>query len=144
MEEYRLLPVIGEIRSQVLNLLEENDLPVADLDQSKNLFALVQNNEVIGTGGLEFFKDCALVRSVSVRKGLRGLGWGKAINKELEIISRQNGIRCLFLLTTTAEGFFDKEGYVVTKREEVPLSIKSSSEFSSLCPSSAIVMKKIL
>src|SRR5256885_2319508 len=123
MEEYRLLPVIGEIRSQVLNLLEENDLPVADLDQSKNLFALVQNNEVIGTGGLEFFKDCALVRSVSVRKGLRGLGWGKAINKELEIISRQNGIRCLFLLTTTAEGFFDKEGYVVTKREEVPLSI---------------------
>jgi amino-acid N-acetyltransferase len=81
---------------------------------------------------------------VSVRKDLRGKGLGQFINRELEKITKQRGIDCIYLLTTTAKDFFGKEGYEVITREDVPESIKNTSEFSEVCPSSATVMKKNL
>jgi amino-acid N-acetyltransferase len=79
-----------------------------------------------------------------VKKGLQGNGLGKFIIAGLEKVSKQKRIDCLYLLTTTAEDFFNKEGYEVINRDDVPESIKNTSEFSSVCPSSAIVMKKVL
>jgi amino-acid N-acetyltransferase len=142
--DYKLIPVNGTLRTKAIALLEESNLPVSDLDEQKELFALLQNNEVAGTGGLELFDKCALLRSVSVRKDLQGKGLGKFITRELEKISKQRGIDCVYLLTTTAKDFFSKEGYEEITRDEVPGSIKATSEFSSVCPSSATVMKKEL
>jgi amino-acid N-acetyltransferase len=144
LTEYKIIPANDGFKQKVIELLQESDLPVSDLDEQKDLFALLQNNEVAGTGGLEFFNSCALLCSVSVRKDLQGQGLGKFINQELEKISRQRGIDCLYLLTTTAKDFFNKEGYEVISRDDVPESIKGTSEFSSVCPSSAIVMRKNL
>src|ERR1043165_2165911 len=97
--EYKL--VIGEpgLRPAILGLLQENDLPTADLDESKVLFACITSKELIGTGGLEFFKDCALLRSISVRKDLQKRGLGKFIVNELEKISSLKPINRLYLLT---------------------------------------------
>jgi amino-acid N-acetyltransferase len=142
--EYKLVPAANDLKQEVIALLQENNLPVSDLDEGKKLFALLQNDEIMGTGGLEFFDNCALLRSVSVRKDLQGRGFGKFISQELEKISKQKGIDCLYLLTNTAKDFFSKEGYEVIGRGEVPESIKNSSEFSTVCPSSAIVMRKDL
>jgi amino-acid N-acetyltransferase len=58
--------------------------------------------------------------------------------------TKESGINCLYLLTTTAKAFFDKQGYCSIKREETPQAVKQTAEFSSLCPSSAVVMKKRL
>jgi amino-acid N-acetyltransferase len=133
------------VRHQVLNLLFENNLPVSDLDEKKTLFALVDtNNNIIGSGGLEYFGDTALIRSVSVKKEWQGRGLGKQIRLELEKIAQQKGVRHLFLLTTTAKGFFEKEEYTVIDRNEVPLTIKETSEFAGVCPTSAFVMRKQL
>ena len=138
-----MMPVRDDdTRSEVIDLLARNDLPVDDLDGNKSLYALIKDDHVIGTGGLEFFGDCALVRSVSLKEEERGRGFGKAINRYLEGIAKENGVRCLYLLSTTAKYFFSKVGYEVTNREYVPDTIKSSSEFSSVCPATAIVMKK--
>ncbi len=142
--DYKLISADGALRKKVIDLLQESNLPVSDLSEQKELFALLQNNEVAGTGGLELFDNCALLRSVAVRKDLQGKGLGKFINRELEKISKQRGIDCIYLLTTTAKDFFSKEGYEAITRDEVPESIKSTSEFSSVCPSSATVMKKDL
>ncbi|HEV8285520.1 MAG TPA: arsenic resistance N-acetyltransferase ArsN2 [Chitinophagaceae bacterium] len=142
--EYKLISANNSLRQAIIDLLQENDLPVSDLDESKELFAIFQNDEIVGTGGLEFFGNCALLRSVSVRKDLQRKGLGKIISRELEKISKQRGVDCLYLLTTTAKTFFINEGYEVINREEAPLSIKHTSEFTSLCPSSATVMRKIL
>ncbi len=142
--DYKLISADGALRKKVIDLLQESNLPVSDLSEQKELFALLQNNEVAGTGGLELFDNCALLRSVAVRKDLQGKGLGKFINRELEKISKQRGIDCIYLLTTTAKDFFSKEGYEAITRDEVPESIKSTSEFSSVCPSSATVMKKEL
>ena len=99
---------------------------------------------MIGTGGLESFRDCALLRSISIKKDLQKKGLGKFIVDELEKMARQNGVNCLYLLTTTAAGFFVKLGYETIDRETVPIEIKNTTEFSSICPSTAEVMRKFL
>jgi len=139
---HRLAPADDYSRKEIVALLVENNLPVDDLTKDKFLFALFQDDSIIGSGGLEFFSDCALLRSISVRSGLRGGGLGKFITEELENICKEKQIHFLYLLTTTAKDFFDKLGYFAIDRSVVPDAIKQSEEFRSLCPSSAIVMKK--
>lgn len=143
-KEYELIRVNENLRQQVIELLQENNLPVSDLGEGKHLFALLQNGKVVGTGGLELFSNCALLRSISVKKDLQNRGLGKYINKELERVSKEKGIDCLYLLTTTAKDFFCHEGYEVVDREEAPELIKNTSEFSSVCPSTAVAMRKYL
>jgi amino-acid N-acetyltransferase len=144
IKDYKFIPATGESRPTAISLLQENGLPVSDLDDHKHLFTLLLKEEIVGTGGLEIFKDCTLVRSISVKKKYRGIGLGKLIINELEKICADRNITQLYLFTTTAKSFFDKAGYIVVAREDAPLPIKKSSEFSTVCPSSAVVMKKIL
>ena len=131
-------------RNAAIELLAQNELPVSDLDKSKKLFVLKKDNSVIGTGGLEFFDECALLRSVSVKKEERGKSWGRFISRHLEKVAKAEGVNCLYLLTTTAKDFFRKEGYIPVERHKVPKQIQNSSEFASVCPSTAVVMKKSL
>lgn len=140
--DYKLVAASGLLKQAALELLEENDLPISDIDDSKSLFAIVYNDKVVGTGGLEFFDDCALLRSISIRKDFQGQGWGKFVVDELEKICRERNIDLLFLLTTTAKDFFVKQGYEMLNRNDAPLSIKNTSEFSTVCSSSAILMRK--
>ena len=141
-KERRLVIANGNLRKEVIWLLKQNGLPVSDLDASKILFALTEGAEVIGTGGLEFFDDCALLRSLSVKKDWQGKGFGKIITSQLEQVCRQKGIAIIYLLTETAEDFFNKQGYLVVDRANAPLSIKNSSEFTTVCSASGILMKK--
>ena len=144
LTHYKMVPGEPALRPAILALLGENDLPVVDLDESKVLFACLNNDEVIGTGGLEFFKDCALLRSVSVKKDVQKTGLGKFIVDELEKIAKGKGVNRLYLLTTTAEDFFTKLGYKTVDREELPIEIKNTTEFTSVCPSTASVLRKLL
>ncbi len=131
-------------RISAIELLVKSDLPVSDLNENKKLYVLKKNNRIIGTGGLEFFDRCALLRSISVEQGKRGKGRGQLITKRLEEIAKSKGIDCLYLLTITAKQFFTREGYNPIERDVVPEAIQKSSEFASVCPSTAVVMKKAL
>ena len=129
-------------RQQVITLLQQHKLPVSDIDDDKILYLLLDGGEIAGTAGLDIFEDCALLRSVSVVKERQGRGYGKFMNDAVEQYAKEAGIGCLYLLTTTAKDFFDKQGYCVIKREDAPESVKQTAEFSSLCPATAVVMKK--
>ncbi len=129
-------------RQEAINLLQQHGLPVSDIDDDKLLYLLLDGEKIIGTAGLEIFEDCALLRSVSVIKEEQGKGYGKIINEQIEKYTKESGINCLYLLTTTAKDFFDKQGYCVIRREDSPETVKQTAEFSSLCPASAVVMKK--
>lgn len=131
-------------RNGAIELLVENELPVSDLDADKKLFVVKIGNRVVGTGGLEFFNGSALLRSISVKREERGKSLGRLISRQLEARAKAEGVHCLYLLTTTAKDFFSKEGYTQVLRDEVPMQIQNSTEFSSVCPSTAIVMKKKL
>ncbi len=129
-------------RQEAINLLQQHGLPVSDIDDDKLLYLLMDGEKIIGTAGLEIFEDCALLRSVSVIKEEQGKGYGKVINSAIEKYVNESGINCLYLLTCTAKGFFEKQGYCVINREESPEALKQTAEFTSLCPVSAVVMKK--
>lgn len=131
-----------EERQQAINMLKQHHLPTEDLDDDKLLYLLKDGDKVIGTAGLEIFDDCALLRSVSIIKEEQGKGYGKILEEAIENNAKESGINCMYLLTTAAKDFFDKQGYCVIKREETPDVIKQTAAFSFLCPSSAIIMKK--
>ncbi len=142
--KYKLLVADEASRAAILSLLAENDLPTSDIDETKILFACINDGNMVGTGGLELFKDCGLLRSICVRTGMQRRGLGKFIVRELEKVAAQKGIHYLYLLTTTAKDFFIKEDYTIIERADVPLEIKNTTEFSSICPSTATVMIKFL
>ncbi len=129
-------------RREAIALLQQHQLPTSDIDRDKLLYLLYKGEKVIGTAGLEIFEDCALLRSVSVIKKEQGKGFGRIINEEMEKFVKESGISCLYLITTSAKDFFDKLGYCIINREDSLLAIKQTAEFTSLCPSTAIVMKK--
>jgi amino-acid N-acetyltransferase len=57
---------------------------------------------------------------------------------------RDAGVPAVFLLTTTAEHYFPKFGFAHIGRQDVPTSVQTSLEFTTACPSSATVMRKLL
>lgn len=141
---YYIKPVEGDYYQELLHLLEQNKLPSSDIE-GKQLFVLLdEGNKVVGTGGLEYFNGHALLRSIAVEESHRGKGLGKLITAELEKIARKNGSKDLYLLTTTAENFFQSQGFQIVERNNVPEEVKKSSEFTSVCPDTAIAMKKPL
>ena len=55
-------------------------------------------------GGLELFGDVALLRSLVVSSETRSSGMGTALVRHAESYALSQGVRTLYLLTTTAEG----------------------------------------
>ena len=136
------IAVTEKERLQAIEILQQQNLPTSDINEDKLMYLLMNGEKIIGTAGLEIFDDCALLRSVSVINEEQGKGYGSIINEEIENYAKESGINCMYILTTTAKDFFDKQGYCVIKREESPVSVQQTAEFISLCPSSAVVMKK--
>lgn len=131
-------------RPAIIELLLANKLPVHDLTEAVKLYGLYLEGELAGSAGLEIWGDKALLRSVCVADRAKGKGLGKYINQQIENLARSAGIGALYLVTTTAEGFFEKEGYRKIAREEVPQTVRQSGQFNGICPSSAAVMMKKL
>lgn len=129
----------------VETLLRRNDLPVADVRAAPARFYVATvDGERVGVGGVERHGSHGLLRSVVVAEPFRGRGYGAAICDELESRARERGIGALYLLTTTAAGFFRRRGYERIDREDVPDGVRSSREFAELCPASATPLRKPL
>ncbi|GAB4111006.1 MAG: hypothetical protein OHK0057_00460 [Thermoflexibacter sp.] len=128
----------------VAQLIEAN-LPYADLGKETELFLLCNDEgKVIGTAGLEWYGQNALLRSVSVSKLYQGKGVGKQILFEVERIVRSHQAQGIYLLTETAKDFFEKNNYMVISRQTIPQEVLTSPQFTSTCPSTATVMGKML
>ena len=133
----------GDLPGIVL-LLQAEGLPTEDLDENAlRLFLVVEEHGAVKAAvGLERYADTALLRSLVVASELRGRGHGNALASAAEQLARDLGIASLYLLTTSADAFFRQRGYRSIHRDESPLAIKRTTQFSSLCPSTAIVMVK--
>jgi amino-acid N-acetyltransferase len=127
----------------IRDLLRRNRLPVDDLAASRAEFVVACDGErIIGAGALERFGSAALLRSVAVEARWRGSGTGGLMVRDLERRARETGVSELFLLTETAVGFFAHHGYAVVDRNCAPEGIRASAQFRSLCPASAVCMRK--
>jgi amino-acid N-acetyltransferase len=125
----------------VLQFLQENGLPYKDIALEKSQIFSYHDNEgaVIGSGGLEFYGAYALLRSVAVRKDLRGKSIGKLIVADLLDKAKQKSTE-VYLLTETAHDYFKHLQFHDVDRKSAPKEIQSSSEFSNVCPTSAACM----
>ena len=59
-------------------------------------------------------------------------------------LAEERGAKALYLLTTTAEGYFPSFGFSLTSREAVPDDVRATAEFQGACPASATVMVRTL
>lgn len=132
-------------RLQIIQLLQSQNLPFQDLPTDLSNFCVVmQEEKVIGLIGLERYGRCGLLRSMVVHPDYRNKSIaGKLVNM-LEERAKESGVETMYLLTETAENYFDRKGYDTITRNDVPDALKQSSEFSHVCPISATVMKKEL
>ena len=126
-------------------LLESNDLPADDLRKAPGSFFLASaGGMLVGAGGVEVHGDDGLLRSVVVVESMRGRGYGTALCDALATRARADGVTTLYLLTTTAAGFFGERGYETVPRAEAPPAIRATAEFAALCPDDATCMRRRL
>jgi len=140
----RITPVTDHTFSDAIVLLQQNKLPVEDINRNTPLFTLHDDQHLLGIVGIEISGDAALLRSLCINEDHRNSGGGRLLVTFIENYAQEKGIKEMYLLTTTAASFFSKRGYKVTDRNMVPAGILQMSEFSFVCPHSATVMKKEL
>lgn len=127
------------------NLLVENDLPIEDIEASPiTFFIATMNNNTVGTIGLEHYHEIGLLRSLAVKNNYKDLKIGSDLIEHLVKYCKKNSIKELYLLTTTAEKYFEKFNFQRIPRVDTPTVIKETKEFAMICPTTAVIMKKSL
>jgi N-acetylglutamate synthase-like GNAT family acetyltransferase len=140
------MPLAAWERDGLAAALHGAGLPADDVGEPDRLFWRYETSETapVGFGGLEILRDHALLRSVVTLPPLRHRGIGAAIVASLEEEARQHRCGAVWLLTGTAEGFFERLGFARCDRVVVPDAVRGTRQFAALCPDSAAVMMKRL
>jgi len=133
-------------RAVAAALLAAAGLPTDDLGEVdlERFFVAQSGGGATGLVGLELYGADALLRSLVVREQARGTGLGSALVAHVEDYARANGVRSIYLLTTTAADYFARRGYRTVDRALAPERIRATREFRDLCPASAVFMHKDL
>jgi amino-acid N-acetyltransferase len=126
---------------QILTLLEESGLPRDGLeDHLATTLVARRHEQVVGSAALEPYGPAALLRSITVRRDLRGGGLGRRLTEAALGLARELGVVEVYLLTETADLFFPRFGFRPISRSGVPQGVRRSVEFTSACPASARAM----
>jgi len=135
-----IAPDAPELRSA----LEAAELPTDDLtDAGRRFFRFDASGEAVAYGGYELHGDHALLRSVVVLPEQRGRGFGTMATEEVLRRASAAGARDAYLLTTTAEAFFQRAGFVSIDRSEVPQAILETRQAASICSTAALLVRKL-
>ena len=130
-----------EDRAALVNLLRQTDLLTDDLPDELAGFWLAEDETgLTGSAGLEVLGAVGLLRSVAVRPDCRGQYLASQLVDQARQHALATGLTDVYLITTTADGYFERLGFIPVLREAVPESISQTRQFSELCPDSAKVM----
>jgi amino-acid N-acetyltransferase len=124
-------------------MLRDAHLPLDGARQAFRVgFVAEDRQTLVGAVALEMYPDSALLRSLVVDRAAQGKGLGGRLTQAAIDEARRRGVNAIYLLTTTAEHFFPRFGFVAVDRQSMPASIQGSIEFQSACPASAIAMRR--
>ncbi len=130
-------------REAILSLLASVNLPTEDLPQNLSHFIIArEDDKVVGSAGLELYGKYALLRSLAVAPAKQGTGLGKSLYQQAMQLAAEQGVKEVYLITTTAAPFFEKQGFTKVVRSSIPIAIQKTAQFSSICPSTATIMQK--
>ena len=137
-----ITPALKSDLAAITALLSAADLPSRDLTEEGIAHFLIArySGTLCGCVGLELYGQTALLRSLVVVPEMQSRGIGRLLCDRSLTYARNRSIHRAFILTTTAEPFFSKLGFTKWERGAVPQDIQRTSEFSSLCPISAVCM----
>ena len=138
----------AEDAEQIKQILEASGLHHQDIRPSQLHHFLIAKDDndltFAGVVGLEQKNDVGLLRSLAVAKVYRRQGLATQLVNKIEEYARSQKVASLYLLTLTAEDFFTKQGYQKADRKSAPPVLQETTEFKSLCPETAMCMKKHL
>jgi amino-acid N-acetyltransferase len=138
-------PATVEDGPAILRLLSVVGLPVDGLlDHLDTTVVARAGGRVVGCAALEVYADGALLRSVVVDTSTKGHGIGTQVTTAALNLASALGTPAVYLLTTTAEEFFPRFAFERIGRDQAPAGVQMSVEFRSACPSTAIVMRRVL
>lgn len=124
--------------------LEAAQLPTEDLnDGGRTFFAVERAGRPVGFGGFELYGEDALLRSIVVLPEARGRGYGRRVTEAVLARAREAGARTAYLLTTTAEAFFEHEGFTPLERRSAPASILATRQATTICSTAALLTRPI-
>jgi arsenate reductase len=123
-------------------LLRDAKLPVEGVAEHLGSFIVLDDGRgARGAAGVEHYGHAALLRSVVVAPDERGHGKGVLLTRRAIEEARVRGARAVYLLTTTAEGFFERLGFRRIERAAIPAPLHASRELRGACPVSATAMR---
>lgn len=129
----------GAIRA----LLAGEGLPVADLGGAGQEFVVaLSEGRLVGCVAVEVAGEECLLRSFAVTAKHRGMGVGAALHERAVALATRSGARTAFLLTTTAAPYAARKGFERIEWSSVPRRIAELPQFTEICPSSAVCMRR--
>ena len=135
-------PARPENLPELVQLLTQNQLPVEDLPVGlPNFWLAFDGEKLVGSIGVDVYENVGLLRSLCVDATYRNRAVARQLCDRAFDEAKRQAISTLYLLTTTADQYFQRLGFAPVDRSTVPDAITKTSQFSSLCPSSATVMK---
>jgi len=138
-------PALAEDLEAISQLLADLKLPTAGVEEWWPQFTVAEaSGEIVGVAGLERYADGVLLRSVAVHPSWRGSDLGRTLIEIALRAAQRAGSQDVYLLTTTAEGYFPRLRFSVIPRAQVPATVQQSVEFREACPASAVAMHRRL
>ncbi|MFL9908318.1 arsenic resistance N-acetyltransferase ArsN2 [Paraburkholderia sp. RL17-337-BIB-A] len=131
----------------IIVLLTENALPASDISHELLCdFAVAEGDGgfVVGSVGVERYDSNALLRSLAVAQTARNAALGSLLLAHAEGLALDRAISELWLLTTTTSDFFRRKDYLDVARSTAPANLQATTQFTQLCPASAVCMRKII
>ncbi|WP_313982465.1 arsenic resistance N-acetyltransferase ArsN2 [Xanthocytophaga flavus] len=127
----------------ITQLLTDAHLPISDLPSGlPHFFKAIsdKDGQIAGMVGLELYGPYALLRSLVVDSSFTNKKIGYQLVQHAQKYASGQGVKGLYLITNTAEGYFERLGYNRVERNAVPKEIQETQQFQGVCPSSATVM----
>jgi amino-acid N-acetyltransferase len=127
-------------------MVQSEGLPADGIAENLDNFLLIRGGDgrLLGVAGAEVYERQALLRSVCVARSERGKSLGATLTGAVVSLVQSYGCTEIYLLTTTADKYFERHGFSRIDRSRVTGPVLESVEFKSACPASAVVMKRDL
>lgn len=124
---------------QVVDLLAQAGLPADGLEKTEGWVFEVEG-VLMGHVAVEPTPDALVIRSLAVDSTRRGKGLGERLMTKAEAAAEG---RVLVLKTDTVGPWMERRGYRVVTLDQVPASVRTTTQFSgSLCAGTPVYLKE--
>ncbi len=100
-----------------------------------------ENGRVIGCALITPYGTSGLLRSVAVHPDHRGAGIGDRLVAWALATAIVEDLATLYLVTTDADRYFERAGFVPVARQDVDPAVLEDVELTTACPAEATVMR---